>query len=84
MKKAEAASVDDLRPEYKRSDVGRLVRGKYARRLPARSNVVVVDPEVSDLFPNATAVNAALRSLPEIARRAKPATRRTRSRSAPL
>jgi hypothetical protein len=59
----------DLRPEYKRSDFGTLTRGKYARRLQESSNVVVVDPEVADLFPNAASVNTALRALAEIARR---------------
>jgi hypothetical protein len=78
MKKANKGAVDELRPEYKRSDFGEFVRGKYVERLQARSNVVVLDPEVADLFPNAAAVNAALRSLAEIAKRA--GTRRSRSR----
>lgn len=59
----------DLRSEYKRSDFGVLVRGKYARRLHESSNVVVLDPEIADLFPNAASVNTALRALAEIARR---------------
>ena len=67
MKKAKKLAGDGLRSEYKRSDLGTLVRGKYAAKLRASSNVVVVDPEVTDLFPNADAVNAALRSLAEIA-----------------
>jgi hypothetical protein len=70
MKKAKNRSGDELRAEYKRSDFGGLVRGKYVERLRTRSNVVVLDPEVAELFPNAAAVNAALRSLVEIARRA--------------
>jgi hypothetical protein len=69
MKKVRKASPDELRAEYKRSDFGALVRGKYAKRLQESSNVVVVDPGVADLFPNAAAVNAALRSLADIARR---------------
>ena len=64
--------ADELRSEYKRSDFGTLVRGKYVERLRASSSVVVIDPEVADLFPNAAAVNAALRSLAEIAKRASP------------
>ena len=52
------------------SDFGVLVRGKYTARLQASSNVVLLDPDVAELFPNAAAVNAALRSLAEIARRA--------------
>lgn len=78
MRKARKFAADELRAEYKRSDFGELVRGKYAKRLKATSNVVVIDPEVAELFPNAEAVNAALRSLAEIAKRA--GSRRVRSR----
>jgi hypothetical protein len=70
MKKVKGVAEGALRPEYKRSDFGALVRGKYVARLHANSNVVVLDPGVADVFPNAEAVNAALRSLAEIARRA--------------
>jgi hypothetical protein len=70
MKKAKTIAVDELRAEYQRSDFGTLVRGKYAQRLKESSNVVVIEPDVADLFPNAAAVNAALRSLAEIAKRA--------------
>jgi hypothetical protein len=78
MRKAKAIAPDELRPEYGRSDFGALVRGKYIERLRAGSNVVVIAPEMADLFPNSAAVNAALRSLAEIARRA--GSRTTRSR----
>ena len=57
----------------KRADFGALVRGKYVERRQTRSNVVVIDPEVAGPFPNAAAVNAALRSLAEIAGRGLPA-----------
>jgi len=70
MKKGKAGAVDELRSEYKRSDFGTLVRGKYTKRLQEASNVVVIHPAVSDLFPNAAAVNDALLSLAEIAKRA--------------
>lgn len=70
MRKTKKALADEPRPEYKPSDFGTLVRGKYVKRLRANSNVVVLDPEVAELFPNAAAVNAALRSLAEIAKRA--------------
>jgi hypothetical protein len=78
MRKAKAVDADELRSEYRRSDFGALVRGKYTERLRTSSNVVVIAPEVADLFPNAAAVNAALRSLAEIVRRA--GSQRTRSR----
>ena len=70
MRKAKTVAADELRPEYKRSDFGPLVRGKYAERLRTSSNVVVIAPELARLFPNAPAVNAALRSLAEVAARA--------------
>ena len=70
MKKTKKVSADELRSEYKRSDFGALVRGKYVERLRVKSNVVVLDPEVAELFPNGAAVNAALRALAEIAKRA--------------
>jgi hypothetical protein len=76
MRKTKKLAADELRSEYKRSDFGELVRGKYIERLQTGSNVVVLDPEVAELFPNAAAVNAALRSLAEIAKRASPGRRR--------
>jgi hypothetical protein len=59
-----------------------LVRGKYIERLRTSSNVVVIDPEVTDLFPNAAEVNAALRSLAEIAKRARSESRKSPRRIA--
>ena len=70
MKKVDADSADELRPEYKRSDFGELVRGKYADALAEESNVVVLDPEVSRAFPNDKAVNEALLGLLRIAKTA--------------
>ena len=77
MKKAKKMRADELRVEYKRSDFGSLVRGKYVERLRERSNVVVLDPEIADLFPNGASVNAALRALAEIAKRAGSPRRRS-------
>ena len=78
MRKVKTVAADEPRPEYKRSDFGALVRGKYIERLRTSSNVVMIAPEVADLFPNEAAVNAALRSLAEVAKRAS--SRRVRSR----
>ena len=63
MKKASRKPTDELRPEYKRSDFGTLVRGKYAKRATESSNVVVLEPQVARAFPNDRAVNTALRGL---------------------
>jgi hypothetical protein len=70
MKKDKKVPADELRSEYKRSDFGAFVRGKYVERLREKSNVVVLDPESAALFPNGASVNAALRALAEIAKRA--------------
>ena len=67
MKKDKQTLNDELRPEYKRSDFGTMVRGKYVRRLSKETNIVVIDPELTKAFPNEEAVNKALRGLLEIA-----------------
>jgi hypothetical protein len=77
MKKAKKLK-DELRPEYKRSDFGVMVRGKYVDRLRECSNVVVLDPEVARVFPNGASVNDALRALAKIAKRASSVQRRAR------
>lgn len=63
MKKAKSELNDWGRPEYKRSDFGELVRGKYAKRISESTNIVVLDPDVANAFPNSEAVNEALRGL---------------------
>jgi hypothetical protein len=67
----------ELRSEYKRSDFGVLVRGKYVQQLQKTSNVLMLDLEIADLFPNAASVNAALRALAEIARRSRSTPRKS-------
>ncbi len=62
MKKANSTS-NDLRPEYKRSDFKKLVRGKYYERVKAVSNVVVLDPDVAAVFRSPETVNSLLRSV---------------------
>ena len=63
MKKVDRKPTDELRRQYKRSDFGGLIRGKYAQRLAETTNVVVLEPEVAKAFPNDRAVNQALRNL---------------------
>ena len=81
MRKASRKATDELRSEYKRSDFGALVRGKYARRVLKATNVVVLDPQVAKAFPNDRAVNKALRGLLRNRKSsARPTTRLTRTR----
>jgi len=67
MKKVDTVS-DELRPEYRREDFGPMMRGKYAARMRESSNIVVLDPDIAEAFPNAQAVNQALRGLLELAK----------------
>jgi hypothetical protein len=80
MKKVKSGS-DELRPEYKRSDFGKLERGKYYKRVMASSNVVVLDADVAAVFPNSAAVNKALHSLVDVAQKASGLTRRSTRRA---
>lgn len=66
MKKHESR-VAEMRAEYGREELGPLVRGKYAARCSESSNVVVIDPSLTDAFPNGAAVNTALRGLLDLA-----------------
>ena len=85
MKKVKHTNRDELRPEYKRSDFpGGFVRGKYARRLRKSSNVVVLRPEVAEAFPNEAAVNKALLSLIDVAKKTTRLTRRSIGRTRKL
>lgn len=63
---------DDLLPEY---DFSRGRPNPYAARL-AGAQIVVVDPDLAEIFPDSAAVNAALRALAGLdapRRRARPA-----------
>ena len=77
MKKVKSELNDWPRPEYKRSDLGEIVRGKYAKRLSASTNIVVLEPQVAKAFPNDKAVNKALRGLLKVAQSTTRLTRRS-------
>ena len=68
---------DELRSDYKRSDFERLERGKYAARVAAETNVVVLEPDVAEAFPNDQAVNAALRGRLDLAAKTARLARRS-------
>lgn len=63
-----AADRDTMRPEY---DFSHAVRGATAARYAERANVVVIDPDVLDVFPDGQAVNEALRALAPVIRRGR-------------
>jgi hypothetical protein len=51
------------RPEYDFSQMKGGVRGKYVERYREGTNLVLLDPDVAAAFPDAKAVNDALRLL---------------------
>jgi len=55
-----------LRAEY---DFSGGLRGKYTRRYAEGTNLVLLEPDVAAVFPDAEAVNTSLRALAEIIRR---------------
>ena len=69
MKKASKKEMnDDLQPEYDLSKLTGGVRGKYAKRFQKGTNLVLLSPDVAKYFPDEKSVNAALRSLVDIAK----------------
>ena len=60
---------DDLRPEYAATVLKDGVRGKYAARYQAGTNLVLLAPDVAAAFPTSEAVNEALRLLMQVAKR---------------
>lgn len=57
--------ADDLREEYEFTpeQLRQGVRGKYAERFAQGTNLVPLDADVAEIFPDAAAVNQALRAL---------------------
>jgi len=80
MKKASAEKLDnDLRPEYDLSNLKGGVRGKYYKKAIAGTNLVLIEPELAEVFPDAESVNRALRVLADTAAAvARPSRRRRR------
>ena len=56
----------DVLEEY---DFSKGIRGKYAKRYAEGTNVIVIDPDVVEYFPDHDSVNEALRSLLPIVKR---------------
>ena len=54
---------DELKPEYDLRRLGQGVRGKYYDKYQKGTNIVVIDPDLTETFPNTRAVNDALRKL---------------------
>jgi len=67
---------DDLRPEYN-FDYSKAVRGKYCKRLLQEgANVIVLEPDVAEVFGDSATVNKALRLLLDFSRSTQHLTKR--------
>jgi hypothetical protein len=64
-RRTQSADQDTMRPEY---DFSSGVRGVTAARYAQGTNVVVIDPEVLDVFPEGKSVNETLHALAPVIR----------------
>ncbi len=60
--------ADELREEYDFSQMTGGVRGKYAKQCHEDAKLIMLEPDVAKIFPDAKSVNDALRSLASVAR----------------
>lgn len=72
MKKGQKKTDEmEMRDEY---DFSEGVRGKYAGRYAEGTNVIILDPELTDLFPDSKSVNEALKYLARLVRQTRKRT----------
>ncbi|HMD96860.1 MAG TPA: hypothetical protein VKM93_05950 [Terriglobia bacterium] len=73
---------DELRPEYDLAQLRGGVRGKYYRQAKAGTNLVLIEPDLVQAFPDEASVNRALRLLVSTANAATRSTYRRKARQA--
>ncbi len=81
LKKA-SKKADELRPEYDLSKLKGRVRRKHIEAARAGTNLVLLEPDVAEVLPDASAVNEALRMLAEVASRQPGPVRKPKKRRA--
>ena len=69
----QANGDDDMREEY---DFTEAEVGKYADRFREGTNLVAIEPDLIDVFPDSRSVNEALRTLAGIVRSRRPGPER--------
>ena len=72
MKNTNNPDLDQPREEYDFSTMKGGVRGKYVQRYQQGTNLVLLAPDVAEVFTSDEAVNNALRSLMKIAKELVP------------
>ena len=67
--KKNSETNDELRPEYDMKQLLKgAIRGKYAEQYAEGTNLVLLSPDVAEAFPDAEAVNEALRLVLRLSR----------------
>ena len=75
---------DELRPEYRREDLGKGIRGKYFKSYQEGTNLILLNPDVAKVFPTEAAVNEALRFLIDVAQKSTGLNTRSTGRAKKL
>lgn len=78
-RKTDAPESDELRPEYDFSKMKLVGRGVFAERYRSGTNLVLLDPDVREAFPDDESVNEALRVFAKVAKQ-----QASRARKAPV
>jgi hypothetical protein len=69
MKRKADKDSDEMRPEYDLSKLKFVGRGIYAKRYRSGTNLVLLEPDVREAFPDDESVNEALRVIAKAASR---------------
>ncbi len=88
MKKKTDEDSDEMRPEYDLRKLKFVGRGIYAKRYRSGTNIVLLDSDVREAFPDDESVNEALRVIAKAAKqqatRARKASARNRRQASQL
>ena len=81
MKKKIDEDSDDLRPEYDLKKLKFIGRGIFAERYRSGTNLVLLEPDVRQAFPDDESVNEALRVLAKAGKQEASRVRKTADRT---
>ena len=68
MNKPSGSDRDEMREEYDFGELKGRVRGKHYEAVRAGTNLVLLEPDVAEQFPDAESVNKALREVARVRR----------------
>lgn len=80
MRKKKDKDSNDMRPEYDLRKLKFVGRGIYAERYRSGTNVVLLEPDVREAFPDDESVNEALRVIAKAAKRRVTPTRKSQTK----